>query len=163
MARTAVLLLAVLALAGCNTDYVYLRADGRDFDSNPLLYQQFEKDSSICSSEMFTSDTGPPLMGGGTNAAPGGSAVQECMKEKGYLVVQADLAALKQQDLAAKAAEDAQRAAAAAAPPPPPPAPAPPPPVAPKKIAAKRKPKPQQVQPTAPPALIWPAPTPQPR
>jgi len=160
MLRTAVLLLAVLALAGCSSvDYVYLRADGQDLDSNPVLYQQFEKDSKICRSDV--SDPGPPVYGGGTNPDTGGIARQDCMKDKGYLVVQSDLAALKQQDLAAKAAEKAQREAAAAAPPPPPP----PPPVAPKQVAAKPKPKPkpkpQQVQPTAPPALIWPAPTPQ--
>jgi len=137
-----------------------LRADGQDLASNPALYQQFEKDSMFCRSEV--SDSGPPLWGGGTNAAADGTARQECMKDRGYLVVPADLAALKQQDLAAKAAEKAQREAATAAPPPPPPPP--PPPVAPKKVAAnpkpKPKPKPQQVQPMAPSAPIWPAPWP---
>jgi len=156
--RTAVLLLAVLALAGCSADYVYLRADGQDLGGNPALYQQFEKDSVLCRSEV--SDSGAPIWGGATNAAADGIARQQCMKDKGYLVVPADLAALKQQDLAAKAAEKAQREAVAVAPPPPPP----PPPVAPKKVAAKSKPKPkpkpQQVQPMAPSAPIWPAPWP---
>jgi hypothetical protein len=155
--RTAVLLLAVLPLAGCGAGFVYLRADGQDLGSDPVLYQQFEKDSALCWGEMDTY-SGSPAWGSGTHAGAGGVAVQVCMKEKGYLVVPADLAALKQQDLAAKAAEKAQREAAAAAPPPPPP-----PPVAPKQVAAKPKPKPkpkpQQVQSTAPPAPIWPTPT----
>ena len=56
------------------------------------------------------------------------------MGKKGYTVVQSDVAELKRQDLAAKAAEKAQREAAAAAPPPPPPAPT-------KRVAAKPKPK----------------------
>jgi hypothetical protein len=164
--RTAFLLLVVLPLAGCGANYVYLRADGQDLGSDPALYQQFEKDSGICLSEIDTI-SGLPAWGSGTNdVAGGGNAARECMREKGYLVVQADVAALKQQDLAAKAAEKAQRDAAAAAPPPAPP----PPPVAPKQVAAKPKPKPkpnpkpnpQQAQSTAPPAPIWPTPTPPP-
>jgi hypothetical protein len=166
MLRTAVWLVAVLALAGCaagDAGYVYLRADGQDFNSNPTLYQQFEKDNMVCWDGPSASDSGPAgWQGGGTDVAAGKSAAQQCMKDKGYLVVPADVADLKQQELAAKAAEEAQRAAAAAAPPPPPP---PPPPVAPKKVAAKPKPKlkPVQLQPTAPPAPAWPAPTPQPK
>jgi hypothetical protein len=160
--RTAVLLLAVLPLAGCgagNVGNVYLRADGQDLTSDSAAYQQFEKDSALCWSKM-DAYSGPPAWGSGTNDAAGTNTARECMKEKGYLVVQADLAALKQQDLAAKAAEKAQAEAAAAAPPPPPP-----PPAAPKRVAAKPKPKPklnptskpQQVQQTVPPAPTWPA------
>ena len=110
----------------------------------------------ICEGESHAADS---ASGWHTNTNLDSGIGRDCMSKKGYVVVPADLATLKQQDLAAKAAEKAQREAAAAAPPPPPP----PPPVAPKQVAAKPKPKPkpQQVRPTAQPAPIWPAPAPQ--
>jgi len=160
MLRTAALVLAALVLAGlagCPASYVYVRADGRDFAEDQALYQQFETDRMTCDGEGHSGNIP-------TNAAyhsPGdmsGSA-RDCMGKKGYTVVQSDVAELKRQDLAAKAAEKAQREAAAAAPPPPPPAP-------PKRVATKPKPKPQvgstpqpaQAQAgSAPPAANWPA------
>lgn len=120
MLRTVILLSAVLALAGCGTHYVYLRSDGQDLTSNPILYQQFKQDSAICSGKADASESGSPAWSMGTTAGPDVLATQECMNEKGYLVVPADLATLKQQDLAARAAEKAQFNAAVAAPPPPP-------------------------------------------
>jgi len=156
----AVLTLGAVALAGCGSGYVYLRADGKDLSGDPALYQQFETDRMICQGEGHSTDGSVQTAFSSVKGAPGAAGVsQDCMADKGYLVVPADLAALKQQDLAAKAAEKAQREAAAAAPPPPPP---PPPPVTPQRATAKPKPKPkpkpQQAQPTPQPQPSWPAP-----
>jgi hypothetical protein len=160
MLRTAALVLAALmltGLTGCTASYVYVRADGRDFAEDQALYQQFENDRMTCQSEGHSSNI-PTNAAYHSTGDVGGNA-RDCMGKKGYTVVQSDVAELKRQDLAAKAAEKAQREAAAAAPPPPPPAP-------PKPVAAKPKPKPKvgstpqpaQAQAgSAPPAASWPA------
>ena len=136
---------------------VYVRADGRDFAEDQALYQQFENDRMTCQSEGHSSNI-PTNAAYHSTGDVGGNA-RDCMGKKGYTVVQSDVAELKRQDLAAKAAEKAQREAAAAAPPPPPPAP-------PKPVPAKPKPKPKvgstpqpaQAQAgSAPPAASWPA------
>ena len=100
---------------------VYVRADGRDFAEDQALYQQFENDRMTCQSEGHSSNI-PTNAAYHSTGDVGGNA-RDCMGKKGYTVVQSDVAELKRQDLAAKAAEKAQREAAAAAPPPPPPAP----------------------------------------
>jgi hypothetical protein len=163
MLRTAALVLAALmltgltGLTGCTASYVYVRADGRDFAEDQALYQQFENDRMTCQSEGHSGNI-PTNAAYHSTGDVGGNA-RDCMGKKGYTVVQSDVAELKRQDLAAKAAEKAQREAAAAAPPPPPPAP-------PKRVATKPKPKPQvgstsqpaQAQAgSAPPAANWPA------
>jgi hypothetical protein len=135
--------------------YIYMRADGRDFAEDQALYKQFETDRMTCQGEGHSGNI--PTNAAYHSTDMSGSS-RDCMGQKGYIVVQADVADLKRQDLAAKAAEKAQREAAAAAPPPPPPAP-------PKHVAAKPKPKPNaQSKPgqaqagSAPPAASWPAP-----
>ena len=144
MLRIAVLALAALTLAACGaigTRFAYIRADGQDLASDPALARQFNTDRMSCQAEGHrTASIGDPHYD--TAAAQGGDVVQDCMENKGYIVVLERDADAKQQELAAKAAEKARREAEAAAPPPPPP---PPPPHKPKH---KTKPKP----PVSPPA-----------
>ena len=131
---------------------IYLRADGMNPVSDPVVNQQFEMDRTICQGDMQKANvSGVTITGGGVPgvvaAANRSQAVsqvgQGCMAEKGYVLVKEDDAPAKSQELAAVAAEKARReaaaaqaAAAAAAPPP-------------KKVAAKPKPKPPQ--PSSPP------------
>jgi hypothetical protein len=52
--RTAALVLAAMmftGLTGCTASYVYVRADGRDFAEDQVLYQQFETDRMTCQGE----------------------------------------------------------------------------------------------------------------
>jgi outer membrane biosynthesis protein TonB len=156
MLRTTVLVLAALMLCACSQGYVYMRADGRDLAEDPALSQQFETDRMTCQGQGHSSDIAGSTAHHGAGGASNGP--RDCMGEKGYIVVQSDVAELKRKEIAAQAAEKAQREAAAAAPPPPPPAP-------PKKVAAKPKPKPNaQAKPqpaqaqSAPPPTNWPAP-----
>jgi hypothetical protein len=137
--RSAIVLAAALALGACGmvARFAYIRADGQDISADPALTQQFNKDSAACQSERHR--------GGGSydarysdNISAQGEAVQDCMEEKGYIVVMERDADAKQQELAAKAAEKARREAEAAAPPPPPPPPPPP-----RKVKGKPKPKPE--------------------
>jgi hypothetical protein len=119
MLRTAALVLAALmltGLTGCTASYVYVRADGRDFAEDQALYQQFETDRMTCQGEGHSGNI-PSNAAHHSTGDVGGNA-RDCMGKKGYTVVQSDVAELKRQDLAAKAAEKAQREAAAAAPPP---------------------------------------------
>ena len=147
--RSVIVLIAALALAACSmaTRFAYLRADGRDISGDPALSQQFNRDSASCQAEMHN--------GGGSYDARYDdkitarvSAVQDCMEEKGYIVVMQRDAEAKQQELAAKAAEKARREAEAAAPPPPPP----PPPSPPHKVKAKPKPETPATASSPPPA-----------
>ncbi len=114
MLRIGALPLALL-LTGCGQSYVYMRADGQDISGDPALYKQFETDSMTCKGERHRYDASPT--GRGASVGGSGVAVNDCMAEKGYIVVQSEVADLKRQDMAAKAAEKAQRDAAAAAPP----------------------------------------------
>jgi hypothetical protein len=98
--RKVVLLLGTLALTDCATQMTHLRIDGQDIDSSPALRQQFDLDRMACQGE------------------PGDD--QDCMTIKGYVSVRQDQAAAKQRQLAAIAAENAEREAVAALPPPPP-------------------------------------------
>ena len=116
MLRTAALVLAALmltGLTGCTASYVYVRADGRDFAEDQALYQQFETDRMTCQGEGHSGNI-PSNAAYHSTGDVGGNA-RDCMGKKGYTVVQSDVAELKRQDLAAKAAEKAQREAAAAA------------------------------------------------
>ena len=154
MLRTTVLVLAALMLCACSQGYVYMRTDGRDLAEDPALAKQFETDSMTCQGEAHASDISVSTAHHGAGGASNGP--RDCMAEKGYTVVQSDVAELKRKEIAAQAAEKAQREAAAAAPPPPP---APPKRVAAKpkpKPAAQAKPQPAQAQ-SAPPATNWPA------
>ena len=139
MLRSAIVLAAALALGACSsalTRFAYIRADGQDISADPALTQQFNRDNAICQSERHRG-------GGGhdsrytDNIAAQGDAVQDCMEEKGYIVVMERDADARQQELAAKVAEKARREAEAAAPPPPPPPPPPPS----HKVKGKPKPK----------------------
>jgi hypothetical protein len=98
--RKVVLLLGTLALTDCAVQTIYLRTDGQDIASNPAFRQQLDRDRIACQGE------------------PGDD--QDCMATKGYVSVRQDQAATKQQQLAAIAAENAEREAVAVLPPPPP-------------------------------------------
>lgn len=100
MLRIAGLVVALL-LAGCGQSYVYMRADGQDFGADPALYKQFETDSMICTGEAHRA--GSPT-GQGFQVGAGGTGAKDCMAAKGYVIVQSDMADLKRQELAAKAA-----------------------------------------------------------
>jgi hypothetical protein len=91
-----------LLLTGCGQGYVYVRADGQDIGGDPALYKQFETDSMTCQGETHRQDGSPTGQGSRVGASTG--AAKDCMAAKGYLVVQSDVADLKRQDLAAKAA-----------------------------------------------------------
>ena len=106
MLRTAALVLAALmltGLTGCTASYVYVRADGRDFAEDQALYQQFETDRMTCQSEGHSGNI-PSNAAYHSTGDVGGNA-RDCMGKKGYTVVQSDVAELKRQDLAAKAAD----------------------------------------------------------
>jgi hypothetical protein len=96
--RKVVLLLGTLALTDCAAQTIYLRTDGQDIASNPALRQQLDRDRIVCQGELGDD--------------------QDCMAIKGYVSVRQDQAAAKQQQLAAIAAENAEREAVAALPPP---------------------------------------------
>jgi hypothetical protein len=120
MLRTAALVLAgfmLTGLTGCTASYVYMRADGRDFAEDQALYKQFETDRMTCQGEGHSGNIPTNAAYHATGNVDG--SARDCMGQKGYIVVQSDMAELKRQDIAAKAAEKAQREAAAAAPPPP--------------------------------------------
>lgn len=150
--RICVAVLALL-LAACATKPppLWLRTDGQSVANDPVLTQQFQIDRTVCLGERERADlSGVTYTGGGlagvvaaqnrSNAAD--AVAQGCMAEKGYLLVPADQAEAKKQELAAIAAEKARReaeaaAAAAAA-------------LQPQRTAAKFKPKqPPQPQPAA--------------
>jgi len=174
--RIVALLGVALALTACAAQphTIYLRADGQDMASDPVLRQQFDTDRTICQGEQQKASLAGKMLAGqgaflisdAANRSEAAAQVgQGCMAAKGYVLVPEDQAAAKQQELAAVAAEKARREAAAAAPPPPP--------VAPQHAALKPKPKPKpqpaQVQPTPQPPPVqptfWPPPvqpTPQP-
>ena len=101
MLRIAALAVALL-LTGCGQSYVYVRADGRDIGGDPAIYKQFETDSMICQGETHRQDGSPTGRGARVGASSG--AANDCMAAKGYIVVQSEVADLKRQDLAAKAA-----------------------------------------------------------
>jgi hypothetical protein len=138
--RSVIVLIATLALAACSmvTRFAYVRADGQDISGDPTLTQQFNRDRATCQAEMHRGGSSYDARYG-DNIAAQGDAVQDCMEDKGYIVVMERDADAKQQELAAKAAEKARREAEAAAPPPAPPPPPPPP----HKVKTKPKPKPE--------------------
>jgi hypothetical protein len=87
--RRVAILLGTLALADCSgaaQRTIYLRTDGQDIASNPALGKQLDLDRKACESE-------------GDDKA--------CMAVKGYVSVAPDMAAAKQQQLAAMAAQNA--------------------------------------------------------
>jgi hypothetical protein len=86
-----------------------VRADGRDFAEDQALYQQFETDRMTCQGEGHSGNI-PTNAAYHSTGDIGGNA-PDCMGKKGYTVVQSVMAVLKRQDLAAKAAEKAQREA----------------------------------------------------
>jgi hypothetical protein len=154
--RIAVLALTALVLTGCGAlglRFSYVRADGQDIASNPALYQQFNMDRAICQGEMHRNDRAvtSSAIGSDMSRSSSDDLVQDCMENKGYLVVTEKEAVAQQQELAAKAAEKARLEAEAAAAPPPPP---PPPP----HRVAKHKPKPKPTTPPAKPTMTSPAP-----
>lgn len=116
--RSFALALAAVALSGCAAKTVYLLADGRAPVSDPVLNQQFEMDRTVCQGELQKANLSGSLRDWGIERGAAVSQVgQGCMAEKGYVMVREDQAAAKQQELAAIAAEKAQRAVATPPPP----------------------------------------------
>jgi hypothetical protein len=107
MLRIAALTVALL-LTGCGQSYVYVRADGQDIGGDPALYKQFETDSMICQGETHRQESSSAR---GPSVGANSGAVNDCMTAKGYVVVQSEVADLKRQDLAAKAANTPEAAA----------------------------------------------------
>jgi hypothetical protein len=105
---------ATLALVGCAQKLVYLLPDGRAPAADPVLNRQFTFDTAICNEERAKS-----IQGGdrGDGASSRGREVDlvgdQCMEEKGYVLVRQDQMAAKQQELAAGAAARAQSNTAA--------------------------------------------------
>jgi hypothetical protein len=95
--RKVALLLGMFALTDCATQMIYLRTDGQEIASNPALRHQFDLDRITCQSE------------------PGDD--RDCMAIKGYVSVQQDQAAAKQQQLSAIAAQNAEHEAVPELPP----------------------------------------------
>src|SRR5215472_3232707 len=98
--RKIIFLLGTLALTDCaaSPETIYLRSDGQDIASNPPLREQLDRDLKACQGE------------------PGDD--RDCMVIKGYVSVRKNQASAKQQQLAAIAAENAEREAVATLPPP---------------------------------------------
>ena len=94
--RKIVLLLGALALTDCaaSPETIYLRTDGQDMTGNPALREQLDRDRLACEGDT------------------------DCMAVKGYVSVNKDRAAAKQQQLATIAAQNVQREAVAVLPPP---------------------------------------------
>lgn len=115
MLLRTMLLSAVLALAGCAPKLVYLLPDGRIPAADPALSRQFALDRAICNDERARS-----VQGGdhGDGSSTRGREVDEvgdnCMEEKGYVLVHQDQLAATQQELAAAAAKARSDASAAA-------------------------------------------------
>lgn len=130
---------------------IWLRTDGQSAANDPVLAQQFQVDKTVCLGEREKADLSgvtvtqggiPGLVAAQNRANAADAVAQGCMAQKGYILVPADQAAAKSQELASIAAEKARReteaAAAVAAQ------------AKQQKVAAKPKPKPQP--PSAPPA-----------
>jgi hypothetical protein len=152
--RAYSIVLAV-GLAACATKPppVWLRTDGTSAAGDPVLAQQFEIDRTVCLGERERADlSGVTVAQGGLigmaaaqNRANAADAVaQGCMAQKGYILVPAEMAAAKSQELAAIAAEKVRREAVATTPLPTPAKP----------TGAKPKPKPPQSQASTPPTQV---------
>ena len=114
MLASAVLACAALALAGCAQKLVYLLPDGRMPAADPALSRQFTLDRSVCDEERARSvQYGDHGDGSSSRGREVDEVGDQCMEEKGYVLVRQDQMAAKQQELAAAAA----RARSDAAPP----------------------------------------------
>jgi hypothetical protein len=101
----AMLMGATLALAGCAQKLVYLLPDGRAPAADPALSRQFALDSATCNDERAKSVQGGDHGDGSSSRGREVDQVgDQCMEEKGYVSVQQDQMAAKQQELAAAAA-----------------------------------------------------------
>jgi hypothetical protein len=96
---------AALTLAGCAKPMVYLLPDGRVPSSDPVLSRQLSGDIAICNDERARSvqggDHGNGSQSRGTEVDQVGD---ECMEDKGYVLVPQDQVADMQRKLAASAA-----------------------------------------------------------
>jgi len=114
-----------LLLGGCITsDVTYIRTDGQRVAGNPLLEQQYEKDSGVCSGETDkVRAAAPPITASGLAAGVAGAKLTEdmdrtaqgCMSQKGYVQVYQNIADVRLAEFAA-AEEKRKREAAAAGP-----------------------------------------------
>jgi hypothetical protein len=91
--RNAALIVVALALTGCATHMIYLRADGHDIGGDPVLHQQFDMDRTVCQGELQKANvSGVVFTGGGLAGAFAAAARsqevdqvgQGCMAGKGY-------------------------------------------------------------------------------
>jgi hypothetical protein len=106
---------AAIALTGCASaptssapKTTWVRADGKRGAGDPVLLQQFEKDRAACQGELQKANpSGPAVAQSRTEASREVGA--DCMAAKGYVLVRADEAEAKGQELAAAAAENARR------------------------------------------------------
>jgi hypothetical protein len=101
----ATLLGAILTLAGCAKPMVYLLPDGRVPSSDPMLSRQFAADTATCNDERARSvQGGDHGDGSSTRGAEVDQVGDECMADKGYVLVPQDQVADMQRKLAAGAA-----------------------------------------------------------
>jgi hypothetical protein len=123
-ALSAIAIAVGLSACASAPKMLWMRADGQSAANDPVLAQQFQMDKTVCLGEREKADlSGVTVTQGGlagvaasisrSNAAD--AVTQGCMAEKGYVLVREDQVAQKHQELAAIAAEKAQREAAAAA------------------------------------------------
>ena len=96
---------AVLALAGCAKPMVYLLPDGRVPASDPVLSRQLAGDVAVCNDERARSVQGGDHGNGSqTRGAEVNEVGDECMADKGYVLVPQDEVPDMQRKLAAGAA-----------------------------------------------------------
>jgi hypothetical protein len=106
---------AAIALTGCASaptssapKTTWVRADGKRGAGDPVLLQQFEKDRAACQGELQKANpSGPAVAQNRTEASREVGA--DCMAAKGYVLVRADEAEAKGQELAAAAAENSRK------------------------------------------------------
>jgi hypothetical protein len=101
----AMLFGAMLALAGCAKPMVYLLPDGRVPASDPVLNRQLAGDIATCNDERAKSVQGGDHGNGSqTRGAEVNEVGDECMADKGYVLVTQDQVPDMQRKLAASAA-----------------------------------------------------------
>ncbi len=96
---------AMLTLAGCAKPMVYLLPDGRVPASDPMLSRQLAGDIAVCNVERAQSVQGGDHGNGSqTRGAEVDAVGDECMADKGYVLVPQDEVPDMQRKLAGGAA-----------------------------------------------------------
>lgn len=118
--KTKIALSMLLALAACapQVKTTWIRTDGAK--PTPAMAQQFEVDKIICTGDTTKADmAGTQFCRGALDCAVASSVrskqveavAQGCMAQKGYLLVNEDVAEAKQAELAALAKQSAPQPA----------------------------------------------------